>query len=78
MTNTLLDRTGSLANTQLLAMTYVCFVLNHTYNRSILTVPIMVATGSTPNISPLLQFTWWEPVYYKVDDSDFPSETREK
>jgi hypothetical protein len=38
----------------------------------------MVATGSTPNINPLLQFTWWEPVYYKVDDSDFPSDTREK
>jgi hypothetical protein len=78
MTNTLLDCTGSLANTWLLAMTYVCFMLNHTYNRSICTVPVMVATGSTPNISPLLQFTWWEPVYYKVDDSDFPSETHEK
>jgi hypothetical protein len=56
----------------------VCFVLNHTYNRSIRTVPFTVATGTTPDISPLLQFTWWEPVYYKVDDSDFPSETREK
>jgi hypothetical protein len=78
MTNTLLDRTGLLANTWLLAMTYVCFVLNHTYNRSICMVPITVATGSTPDISPLLQFTWWEPVYYKVDDSDFPSETCEK
>jgi hypothetical protein len=31
MTNTLMDRIGSLANTELLAMTYVCFVLNHTY-----------------------------------------------
>ena len=78
MTNTLLDRTGSLASMWLLAMTYVCFLLNHTYNGSIRTVPITVATGSTPDISPLLQFTWWEPVYYKVDDSDFPSETREK
>jgi hypothetical protein len=76
MTNTLLDRTGSLANTWLVAMTYVCFVLNHTYNRSIRTVPITAATGSTPHISPLLQFTWWEPVCYKADDSDFPSETR--
>jgi hypothetical protein len=78
MTNTLLDRTGLLANTWLLTMTYVCFVLNHTYNGSICTVPIMVATGSTPDICPILQFTWWEPVYYKVDDSDFPSDTREK
>jgi hypothetical protein len=59
-------------------MTYVCFLLNHTYNGSIRMVPIKVATGSTPDISPLLQFTWWEPVYYKVDDSDFPSDTHEK
>jgi hypothetical protein len=57
MTNTLLDCTGLLANTWLLAMTYVCFVLNHTYNGSICTVPITVATGSTPDFSPLLQFT---------------------
>ena len=35
-----------------------------------------VLTGSIPDISPILAFKWWEPVYYKVDDSDFPSETR--
>jgi hypothetical protein len=75
MTNTLLDRTGSLASTWLLAMGSVCFLLNHTYNGSIRTIPIQACTGSTPDISPLLQFMWWEPVYYKVDDSDFPSDT---
>ena len=31
MTNTLLDRSGSPASTWLLAITYVCFILNHTY-----------------------------------------------
>jgi hypothetical protein len=25
-----------------------------------------------------LQFQWYGPVYYKVDDSDFPSDSREK
>ena len=78
MTNTLLDRTGSLPSTWLLAMAYVCFLLNHTYNGSIRSIPITVATGSTPDISPLLAFTWWEPVYYKVDDSKFPTDSREK
>ena len=34
-------------------------------------------TGSTPDISPFFRFQWWEPVYYKLDDSDFPSESRE-
>jgi hypothetical protein len=53
-----IDRTGLVPSTWILVMTYVCSLLNHTYNGSIHMVPIMVATGSTPNISPLLQFTW--------------------
>ena len=35
-----------------------------------------------PNVSSnqlnILRFYWWQPVYYKLDDSDFPSDTREK
>ena len=30
-----------------------------------------------PDISPFLSFLFWEEVYYRHDDSDFPSETRE-
>ena len=40
-----------------------------------------VMTGSTPDISPLLQFRFWEPVYYKVGndvDVSFPSQPPEK
>ena len=77
MTNTLLDRSGSPASTWLLAMTYVCFLLNHLYCASIKGIPAQHLTGSTPDISPLLRFYWWQPVYYKVDDSCFPSNTRE-
>ena len=25
-----------------------------------------------------MRFHWWQPVYYKLDDSDFPSDSREK
>ena len=78
MSNTILDRTGSPAYTWLLCLMYVCFILNHTFEPSINAVPLQVATGSTPDISPLLRFQWWEPVYYKIDDSDFPSDSREK
>ena len=77
MTNTILDRSGSPASTWLLAMTYICFVLNYTYCSSINAIPIQKLTGSTPDISPLLRFYWWQPVYYKLDDSDFPSESTE-
>ena len=77
MTNTLLDRSGSPAYTWLLCLLYVCFLLNNVYNNTINAVPLQCLHGSTNDISPLLRFYWWQPVYYKVDDSDFPSETRE-
>jgi hypothetical protein len=37
-----------------------------------------MSTGSTNDISPILCFHFWESVYYKLDDSDFPSDSREK
>jgi len=33
--------------------------------------------GSPSDISPLLCFSWLEPVYYRIDDSAFPSDTHE-
>ena len=77
-TNTLLDRTGAPAYTWLLAITYVCFALNFTYNAVIDNVPMNLATGSTEDISPLLRFRYWQPVYYMNDDSDFPSDSTEE
>jgi len=78
--NTILDRTGSPAYTWLLALMYVCYVLNSTFNRTVNNVPMTIVTGQTHDISPLLQFHWWEPVYYKVaeDKPTYPSESREK
>jgi hypothetical protein len=77
--NTILDRTGSPAYLWLLCLMYVCFLLNNVSSASLHgQTPIQVLTGSTNDISPLLFFRWYEPVYYKVDDSDFPSDSREK
>jgi hypothetical protein len=59
--------------------TYVCFILNFLVSSALYGgVPIQRATGSTNDISPLLRFRFWEPVYYKLDDSTFPSESHEK
>jgi hypothetical protein len=77
MTNTLLDRSGSPASTWLLCMCYVCFILNHTVCGTHNDIPMTRLTGSTPDISPLLRFHWWEEVFYKIDDNIFPSESRE-
>jgi hypothetical protein len=80
MGNTILDRTGAPSYTWLLCLAYGCFILNFTVSSTLNGgVPIQRATGSSTNdISPLLRFQFWEPVYYKLDDSTFPSESREK
>jgi hypothetical protein len=78
LTNVILDRTGSPAYLWLHCLMYVCFLLNNMSSASLHgAVPIQRLTGSTNDISPLLFFRWYEPVYYKLDDSDFPSDSAE-
>jgi len=78
-TNRTMERTGSPANTWLLAIMYVCHLLNHTASENLKwRVPLERLTGFTPDISPLLRFQWYEPVYYKLNSTHFPSDTREK
>jgi hypothetical protein len=79
MMNTCMDRTNSPAYTWLLALLYVYFLLNHLAHAKLqYRTPIEALTGSTPDISILLRFHWYERIYYKVDDSDFPSDSLEK
>ena len=40
-------------------------------------VPIRMATGTTHDISPLLSFEFYEPIYYHMDDMPFPSVSKE-
>jgi hypothetical protein len=76
--NTILDHSGAPAYTWLLCLMYVCFLLNNTWCEVVDDIPIRMSTGSTNDISPLLCFHFWEPVYYKFDNSDFLSVSREK
>ena len=76
-TNLVLDRSGAPAYAWLLCLLYVCYLLNYTFCDSARVIPIQGLTGSTPDISPLLRFYFWQEVYYKIDDSDYPSESRE-
>ena len=39
---------------------------------------MQILTGSTPDISALLQFDFYEPVYYKTEESHFPSTSNEE
>ena len=74
-----MECTGSLVNTWLLAIMYVCCTLNiiasqllHWY------VPLERLTGSNPDISSLLRFQRYQLAYYKQNNIEFPSNTREK
>ena len=76
-TNRVLDRTGAPSSTWLLCMQYVCFLLNHVFNSTLGTVPILALTGSTPDVSVLLRFYFWQKVLYKLHDYGFPSSSPE-
>ena len=54
------------------------YVLNHLVVRKInWRTPIEMATGETPDISNLLQFHWYEKVYYYDPIALFP-ESKER
>ena len=81
--NTLMNLTGAPAHCWLLCMLYVCSLLNATASPALggLT-PLQALTGQVPDISHFLYFSFWEPIYYKVDESEpdhrFPSQSNEK
>ena len=78
-TNTVMNRSGAPANCWLLCMIYVCYILNHiacgALNGSI---PLLVLYGITPDISIMLLYTFYQPVFYATHDQHFPSESEER
>ena len=79
MSNRLLDWSGASSLLWLLALMHVCLITNLSAHASLgYAIPIQVLDGCTPDISPLLQFDFYEPVYYKMDESSYPSDSTEK
>ena len=78
-TNTVMNRSGAPANCWLLCMIYVCYILNHiacgALNGSI---PLLVLYGITPDISIMLLYTFYQPVFYATHDQHFPAESEER
>jgi hypothetical protein len=72
MCNTVLDYTGAPTYCWLLCLMYVCLVLNSSYSDNIKTTPLQLALGTTNDISPLLYFKFYQPVYYHMDDTPSP------
>jgi hypothetical protein len=78
-TNRVLNLSGAPANTWLLALLYVCLLLNHLVSAALgWKTPMQVLTGQTPDISKFLHFSFYEPVYYHSYSNTFPSSSNEK
>jgi len=76
--NKLMNLVGAPAETWLLALEHVCMVMNCTATESLgWRTPLEKLAGVTPDISALLCFHFYEPVYYKRMDAGFPSESTE-
>ena len=82
-TNTVMNTSGCSACCWLLCLQYICVVLNHLASPTLQGIcPVQALEGTTPDISFLLHFSFYEPVYYRIDSSEpflnFPSSSNEK
>ena len=82
-TNTVMNTSGCTACCWLLCLQYICVVLNHLASPTLQGIcPIQALEGITPDISFLLHFSFYEPVYYRIGSSEpdfhFPSSSNEK
>ena len=78
-TNTVMNRSGAPANCWLLCLIYVCYLLNHIACTALDgKIPLLALTGITPDISIILLFTFYQPVFYATYDQHFPSESEDR
>jgi hypothetical protein len=68
-----MDRSGCPSNLWFYAMCYVIFCLNHTVDLNLCDgtkTPYTLASGLVSDISPLLAFYFYQPVYFHLDSAD--------
>ena len=72
MSNTLMDRTGTPGKFWLLNLQYTVYIINRLSTESLSwKTPIETAFGQKPDISAILAFRWWEPIYFSYGNT-FP------
>ena len=82
-TNTVMNTSGCPACCWLLCLQYICVVLNHLASPTLRGIcPVQALQGTTPDVSFMLHFSFYEPVNYRIDSSEpdlhFPSSSNEK
>ena len=74
-----MNRSGAPANCWLLCLIHLCYLLNHISCAALDgKIPLFALTGITPDISIILLFTFYQPVFYATYDQNFPSESEER
>ena len=74
-----MSRSGAPANCWLLCLIYVCSLLNHIACTALDgKIPLFAHTGIAPDISIILLFTFYQPVFYATYEQNFPSESEER
>ena len=82
-TNSVMNTSGCPACCWLLCLQYICVVLNHLASPALQGIcPVQALQVTTPDASFMLHFSFYEPVYYRIDSSEpdlnFPSSSNEK
>ena len=74
-----MNRSGAPANCWLLCLIYVCYLLNHIACTALGgKIHLFALAGIIPDISIILLFTFYQPVFYVTHDQHFPSESEER
>ena len=78
-----MNTSGCPACCWLLCLQYICVVLNNLASPTLQGIcPVQALQGTTPDVSFMLHFSFYEPVYYRIDSSEpdlnFPSSSNEK
>jgi hypothetical protein len=74
-----LNQSGASADCWLLALEYVCHVLNLLASATLAWIPPLQAlSGQTQDTSTLLVCAFYEPVYYNPHNDGFPSNSNEE
>ena len=66
--DTVMNTSGCPVFCWLLCLQYICVVLNHLASPTLQGIcPVQTLQGTTPDVSFMLHFSFYEPVYYRID-----------
>ena len=71
-THVLMDKTGAPESIWYLAVKYMADLHDHLYDKTLNMTPKQMRNGRIPELTPFLQFSFWEPVLYLDQEESWP------